>query len=74
MSWGMTQCCGEGERLTQLDALVVRVEQEGPEAVGNVVVGQELEVVQAELKLHGELKVDLGGGGDRGKCYTHFPF
>ena len=45
--------------VTQLDALVVRVEQEGAEAVGHVVVGQELQVVLTELKLHGELEVDL---------------
>lgn len=44
---------------TQLDAFVVGVEQEGAETVGHVVVGQELQVVLAELELHGELQVDL---------------
>ena len=67
---------GEGGRggLTQLDALVVRVQQEGPEAVGDVVVGQELQVVLAELKLHGELQVDLrGGDNDQPTHYHHHP-
>ena len=49
------------KRLTELNAFVVRVEQEGSEAVGHVVVGQELQVVLTELKLHGELQVDLKG-------------
>lgn len=52
--------------LTQLDAFVVGVEQEGAEAVGHVVVGQELQVVLTELKLHGELQVDLRVGGRGG--------
>lgn len=55
--------------LTQLDALVVRVEQEGAEAVGHVVVGQELQVVLTELKLHGELEVDLRVEGHRNTGY-----
>ena len=59
--------------LTQLDALVVRVQQEGPEAVGDVVVGQELQVVLAELKLHGELQVDLRGGDHDQPTHYHHP-
>lgn len=55
--------------LTQLDAFVVGVEQEGAETVGHVVIGQELQVVLAELELHGKLQVNLSttegteGGG-----------
>lgn len=44
---------------TQLNALIVRVEQEGAEAVGDVVIGQKLQVILTKLKLHGELQVDL---------------
>lgn len=54
-----------GRVLTQLYAFVVGVEQEGAEAVGHVVVGQKLQVVLTELKLHGELEVDLRAEGQK---------
>lgn len=46
-------------RLTQLYALVIRVQQEGPEAIRHVVVSKELQIVLIELKLHRELMMDL---------------
>lgn len=52
---GFVESGGDDSDRTQLDAFVVGVEQEGAEAVGHVVVGQELQVVLAELELHGEL-------------------
>lgn len=58
---------------TQLNALIVGVEQEGAEAVGHIVVGQELQVVLTELKLHGELQVDLKvGGKNPGQWYLQY--
>lgn len=60
-----------GVFFTQLYALIVGVEQEGAEAVGHVVIGQKLQVILAELKLHGELHVDLKlGGGDHKDAHT----
>lgn len=50
---------------TQLNTLIVRVQQKGPETAGCVVVTEELEVELAELKLHGELQVDLHVVGTR---------
>lgn len=47
------------KRPTQLYALIVRVQQECAEAVGHVVVGQKLQIVLTEFKLHGELQMDL---------------
>lgn len=61
------------EFLTELDALIVRVEQKGAKAVGDVVIGQELQVILTELKLHRELEVDLrkhAAGPGQSCCYT----
>lgn len=48
-----------GMRLTQLYALVIRIQQKGPEAIGHIVISQELQIVLTELKLHRELMMDL---------------
>lgn len=58
--------------LTQFDAFVIGVQQKRAEAVGHVVVSQELQVILTELKLHGELEVDLRGreNGDGGEDDT----
>lgn len=44
---------------TQLNTLIIRVQQEGPETAGCMVVTKELEVELTELKLHGELQMNL---------------
>lgn len=59
----MPNNCCSSFFLTQLYALIVRVEQECAEAVGHVVIGQKLQVILAEFKLHGKLQVDLRCGG-----------
>lgn len=59
---------------TKLNAFIVRVQQEGPEAAGHVVVAKELEVERAELELHWELQVDLCAiRGQRRAVSTHSP-
>lgn len=51
---------GKGDlRLTQLYTLVIRVQQKGPEAIRDIVISQELQIVLTELKLHRELMMDL---------------
>lgn len=47
-------------RLTQLYTLIIRVQQEGSEAIRHVVISQELQIVLTELKLHRELMMNLG--------------
>lgn len=50
--------------LTQLYTLVIRVQQKGSEAIGHIVISQELQIVLTELKLHWELMMDL----EKTKC------
>lgn len=47
---------------TQLQTLIIRIQQESAEATRHVVVAQKLQIVLAEFKLHWELQVDLWEG------------
>lgn len=51
---------------TQLNTLIIRVQQEGSETAGRMVITKELEVELTELKLHGELQMDLYEVGGQG--------